>query len=84
VPRPVLPKPVLQPVVRVLVARVRAMHADRFVLEHGVFSRRLGRLAAVGDGLIVPYDYSTLKRAPMPAEWTAAVAALDGTAMTPV
>ena len=71
-------RPMAFPDEALLCCRVKTVHHDRFVLEHAVYSHKLGGIAAVGDGLIVPYCYKTLKKADLPAEWATAIYAIDG------
>jgi acyl-CoA thioester hydrolase len=47
--------------------RVTVVHADRFVMDMALYSEALGRIAAVGEALIVAYDYDKLQKAPLPA-----------------
>lgn len=49
-------------------ARVTGVEADRFVMEYAVVSRRHGKVAAAGEGLIVSYDYRGKKKCPLPEE----------------
>jgi acyl-CoA thioester hydrolase len=48
--------------------RVRDITEDRFVMDYAIFSHRHKRMAAVGEGLIVSYDYRKLSKAPLPVE----------------
>lgn len=47
-------------------ARVTSVGEDRFVMRYAVFSRRLGRLAAEGEGVMVCYDYRQNRKAAVP------------------
>jgi len=39
---------------------------DRFTMHYAVASRRHGRVAAEGNGLVVTYDYAAASKAPIP------------------
>ncbi|HZI18701.1 MAG TPA: thioesterase family protein [Pyrinomonadaceae bacterium] len=47
-------------------AAVPEIDGDRFTMKYAAASRRHGRVAAEGEGLIVAYDYRQLKKAPLP------------------
>ena len=47
-------------------ARVASIGEDRFVMRYAVFSHRLGRLAAEGEGTLVCYDYRANRKAAVP------------------
>jgi acyl-CoA thioester hydrolase len=47
-------------------ARVVSVGEDRFVMAYGVYSHRLDRFAAEGDGILVCFDYRQNKKAPVP------------------
>lgn len=59
-------------------ARVISLEEDRFVVEHAVASEQLGRIAALGQALVVSYDYGEQRKAPVPAEWREAIESLEG------
>lgn len=48
-------------------ARCFDLEEDRFKQQYLVASHRFERIAAVGEGLIVSYDYRIGKKAPIPA-----------------
>ena len=48
--------------------RVSKIEEDRFTMDHVVFSHRLRRVAAEGEGLIVCYNYRERKKTPIPEE----------------
>lgn len=50
-------------------ARITEIGADRFAMEYVVASQRLDRVAAVGGGVVVSYDYRAGKKAPLPPAW---------------
>jgi acyl-CoA thioester hydrolase len=48
-------------------ARVVSVGEDRFVMSYAVFSHRLKRIAADGEGVLVCFDYRQNRKAPVPA-----------------
>ncbi len=59
--------------------RVSGMGEDRFTMEYAVVSQRLEKIAAVGKGVIVSYNYSENKKAPLPTEMRDLILALEET-----
>jgi acyl-CoA thioester hydrolase len=59
-------------------AAVPAIDGDRFTMKYAVASRRHGRVAAEGEGLIVAYDYRQLKKAALPDEIRERIRELEG------
>lgn len=57
--------------------RVKSLGEDRFVVEHAVYSRRLGRVAAEGEGVVVSYDYGRGEKAKLPAAWREAIERIE-------
>jgi len=49
-------------------ARVARVDEDRFVMFYAVYSHRLQKLAAEGEGTIVCFDYRENRKAPLPDE----------------
>ncbi len=58
-------------------ARVESVGEDRFVMRYAVFSHRLGRLAAEGEGTLVCFDYRQNRKAAVPEKLRAQIAALE-------
>jgi acyl-CoA thioester hydrolase len=56
--------------------RVVELADDRFVIEHALWSRDLGRIAAVGEAQIVAYDYGGKHKATLPTDFHDRVARL--------
>ena len=54
-------------------ARVANVGEDRFVMRYAVFSHRLGRLAAEGEGTLVCFDYRQGRKAPLPEKLKARI-----------
>jgi len=48
--------------------RTVRLEDDRFVVEHCVVSHTARRVAAIGEGVIVAYDYRARKKARLPDE----------------
>jgi len=59
--------------------RISEMGKDRFTMEYVVVSQRLERIAAVGEGVIVSFDYRKGEKAPLPAEVRERILALEET-----
>jgi acyl-CoA thioester hydrolase len=47
-------------------AKVVSVEEDRFVMHYLVFSRRHGKPAAEGEGVIVPFNYRQGRKVPVP------------------
>ncbi len=58
-------------------ARVASVGEDRFVMRYAVFSHRLGRLAAEGEGTLVCFDYRQHRKAPVPERLRVRIAELQ-------
>ena len=58
--------------------RVSQIEKDRFTMEHVVFSHRLHRVAAEGEGLIVCYNYRDRKKTPIPEELRQGILEAEG------
>ncbi len=57
--------------------KILSMEDDRFVMGYEVFSTKLKRIAAEGEGVIVTYDYRNNKKVPIPDVLRAKIAALE-------
>lgn len=62
-------------------ARVTSLAEDRFAMQYLAVSQQHQRRAAVGDGLVVAFDYRKSQKAPLPALWRARIEALQGEAL---
>lgn len=49
--------------------RILEIGADRFKLEHLVVSEKLQKVAAVGEVVVVSYDYSAQAKTDLPESW---------------
>lgn len=58
-------------------ARVASIGEDRFVMRYAVFSHRLGRPAAEGEGTLVCFDYRQNRKAPVPERLRLRIAELE-------
>jgi acyl-CoA thioester hydrolase len=56
-------------------SRVVSVGEDRFTLEHAAYSEKLDRIAAIGEAVVVSYDYAAGSKVALPPEWKAALAA---------
>ncbi|RMF67355.1 MAG: acyl-CoA thioesterase [Calditrichaeota bacterium] len=59
-------------------ARVPKVQLDRFTMEYLIFSQTLQKTAAVGEGLVVSYDYNQKQKAPLPQEIIQRILELEG------
>ena len=60
--------------------KIFGVEADRFVMKYVAVSREHAKVAAEGEGLIVSYDYRTLKKAALPDEIRERIKILEGSA----
>lgn len=58
-------------------ARVTGLSEDRFVMRYAVFSHRLGRIAAEGEGTLVCFDYRQGRKASVPEKLKTRIAELQ-------
>ena len=49
-------------------ARISDIGDDRFLMHYAVASRRFGKIAAEGEGMLVSFNYRENKKAPLPPE----------------
>ena len=49
-------------------ARTTAIREHAFVMQYGIWSPKLARVAAEGEGVLVTYDYRAGKKIPVPDE----------------
>jgi acyl-CoA thioester hydrolase len=59
-------------------ARVAGLGEDRMRMEYAVFSRRLGKIAVLGEAEVVSYDYERRCRTPFDPSYRAKIVALEG------
>ena len=58
-------------------ARVARVDEDRFVMFYAIYSHRLQKIAAEGEGTIVCFDYRENRKAPLPEELKANISELE-------
>lgn len=58
-------------------AKVETIAQDRFVMQYAVVSQKFKKIAAVGEGVIVTFDYQNNKKAPVPKEIRASISNLE-------
>jgi acyl-CoA thioester hydrolase len=58
-------------------ARVASVAEDRFIMFYAVYSHRLQKIAAEGEGTIVCFDYRENRKAPLPAELKQKISELE-------
>ena len=61
--------PLVYPDLIWIAARITNVQDDNFLVEHALYSTKLQRIAATGEGVIVSYNYKTLKKAKIPQRW---------------
>jgi acyl-CoA thioester hydrolase len=61
-------------------ARVARVDEDRFVMFYAVYSHRLQKIAAEGEGIIVCFDYRENRKAPLPDELKQKISELENSA----
>ena len=61
-------------------ARVASIGEDRFVMRYAVFSHRMGRLAAEGEGTLVCFNYRQNQKAPLPEKLKARIDEIENLA----
>lgn len=61
-------------------AKVSELLDDRFTMLYSVASRKLGRIAAEGSGLVVAYDYRAKAKARLPEAVRARISELEAAA----
>ena len=50
---------------------------DRFIMECAIFSETHQRISAISKQSIIPYDYKSLKKVPIPQAWITAIASIE-------
>ena len=63
--------------------RISELGKDRFVMQDCVVSKRLQKIVAKGESVLVSYNYRENKKAPLPEELKKRIAELEGSASTP-
>ena len=66
-------KPLTWPDTIAITARIPTVEADRFTLEHVIYSEHWSGIATEGSGLIVTFDYTANKKVPVPDELRALI-----------
>jgi len=61
-------RPLLFPDTLRVTARLTAIGDDRFTLAHEIISTSANDVAAIGEGVIVTYDYARAAKTPIPAD----------------
>jgi acyl-CoA thioester hydrolase len=73
-------KPLTYPDTISVGAHVSALAEDRFTMDHVLVSKKLGAVAAEGQGTIVTFHYGDGKKVPIPDELRKRIAELEMTA----
>lgn len=58
-------------------AKVDSMEDDRFTMKYAIVSGRHGKVAAVGEGVLVTYNYKSNRKAPIPNEIKDRISSLE-------
>jgi acyl-CoA thioester hydrolase len=74
-------KPLEWPDAIAISARITEVGDDRFTMEHAILSEHWGGIVTEGTSLIVTFDYSANKKAPVPDDLRRAIAKLEGHAV---
>ncbi len=69
--------PVSYPDRLTLAGRVETMGSDRFVMKYLVFSDKLQRIVAEGEGIVVYYDYQASMKCDIPSAIREAIVTLE-------
>ncbi len=64
-------------------ARVASVGEDRFVMSYAVFSHKLERLAAEGEGVLVCFDYMQNRKALVPPALRRRIEEIEGAVAKP-
>lgn len=64
--------------------RVQDVGLDRFTMEYALVSAKHQRIAAVGEGLVVSFDYANGCKAALPEEWKRSIQRLAANTRQPV
>lgn len=59
--------------------RAKDFKEDRFTMETAIFSEQHGRIAALADAVIIPYNYRLLQKAGIPENLMANIQQLEAT-----
>jgi acyl-CoA thioester hydrolase len=57
--------------------RTKSIGNTSFLTEHKIYSTTKKKIVASGEGVVVSYDYSTKKKAPLPQEIRAAIEKIE-------
>lgn len=58
-------------------AKVDSMEDDRFTMKYAIVSGRHEKVAAVGEGVLVTYNYKSNRKAPIPNEIKDRISSLE-------
>jgi acyl-CoA thioester hydrolase len=59
-------------------AKVDRIESERFSMKYAVISQRHRKVAALGEGMLVSFDYHSKQKAPLPEEIKKRILALEG------
>ncbi len=70
--------PVTYPDELAIGAKTSEFGDDRFVVEYAIYSDKADRIVAVGDCLVVAYNYAEGHKVEVPKHWRDAIGAIEG------
>ncbi|MCZ7582792.1 MAG: thioesterase family protein [Deltaproteobacteria bacterium] len=70
--------PVTYPDTLLAGARMTNLGRDRFRMEYALYSGALKRIAAMGESLVVAYDYTKNEKADVPGAWIEGFVRVEG------
>lgn len=65
-------------------ARVSQLEEERFVMEHAVVSEKSSAIAAIGEGMVVSYNYKEGKKCPLSDDLRKKISDLERSLGTPL
>ncbi|MEM6319695.1 MAG: thioesterase family protein [Bacteroidota bacterium] len=65
--------PITYPDTAIVGTKVVEILTDRFVIESAIFTKKHQRIAAISKQQIIPYDYTNLRKVPIPEDWLIAI-----------
>lgn len=69
--------PLTFPDTAIITCRAKEIKEDRIILESKIYSEKYQKLAAISLQVIIPYDYTQLKKTSLPATWKDAIDNLE-------
>ena len=70
--------PITYPDTVIIGVRTAEIRKDRLMLETSMFSKRHQRIAAISKQSIIPYNYRSLEKIPIPQDWLQQIKEFEG------